>query len=239
MKKKSDDIAKVVGRVSRAGGPKGRKRRTNRAPNPNAVENDPPEAIAVREARCWELRLQFWTEPQIARELGISQPGVSKILKRVLRRHQMELGMSVQEHQIEQVHLLRAIARESWDAWIASKAGSKKVQRRTYEDQSTAPKVVASTADKPLSKALIKYGGKKFEQTVMSTEEAYGHAPYLAICIRALEDIRKITGADAPSKIKFEDARSMLAELTGTPLEQIPEGPEEDLRELPVQGSVS
>lgn len=239
MKKKPDDIVKVIGRVSRVGRPAGRKRRTNRAPNPNAVENDPPEMVALRETRVWELRLQFRTENQIAKELGISQPGVSKILKRVLRRHQMELGLSVQEHQIEQVHLLRAIAMEAWDAWLASKAGSKKIQKRTYVDQSEAPKLVG-TGEKPkLSTALIKYGGKKFEQTVMSTEEDHGHAPYLAICIRALQDIREITGANSPQPGALKDIRSMLSELTGAPLDQIPEGPAEDIRDLPVQGSVS
>jgi hypothetical protein len=172
----------------------------------------------------------------IARELGISQPGVSKILKRVLRRHQMELAMSVQEPKVEQIALLRSIAVEAWQAWHKSKGGTKSIQKRTYLDQSTAPRVIASGGEVKLSAALIKYGGKKFEQTVMSTEEDHGHAPYLAIVIRALEDIREITGANAPTKIKFEDARSMLAELTGAPIDLIPEGPAEDLRDLPVQG---
>lgn len=187
------------------------------------IEDDPAVVLA-REEKCWEMRCNFATESQIAKELGITQPGVSKMLKRIVKARQHELTHRVIDVQLLQIRQLTAIASEAWEAWQMSKSKRASLQKKTFVDQSTP--VPPQPGQKP-SKALIRYGGRKFEETVMRTQEEYGQPAYLALCLKALGDIRSITGADAPKVLTVKDARAMLHELTGTPMEDLPEGPEQ------------
>lgn len=190
---------------------------------------DAADQVLQREERAWEMRQEFASERTIAKELGVSQPAVSKMIKRVLARHQVALSMSVVEVQNTQLRMLSLIAEETWNAWIASKSKRGSVQKRVREDKTPEPPQAAGAAAS--SKALVKYGGRKFEETVLRTQDEHGQPAYLAVCLKALADIRSITGADSPRRLTVTDARTMLSQLTGTPVEQIPLGPEDMMLE--------
>src|SRR5438034_1332456 len=130
-----------------------------------------PTLIKERERLAWEMRLQFYTESRIGKELGISQPAVSKILKRLNQRDASELAASVIEIQKLQLQQLAHIADESFQAWANS------IQPR------------------PDVQGVLRRGD--------------GDPRYLVICMRALADIRKITGADAPRELTIRDTRKM------------------------------
>lgn len=198
-----------------------RKPRNRRSVN-SGPEYETEDQIHAREELVWKLRTSdFMTQQQIGTEVGVSQAAVSQILKRAAEKHRIQLATAVVTVQTEQLRMLSAIASEAWQAWRRSVARKKtSVQRRTYEDQTPMPA-------KP-SKAMVRYIGKRYVETIAKTNaEEDGNPHYLAIAIRALEDIRKITGADAPQKLTVTDARELLSKLTGVPQEALPSGPED------------
>lgn len=74
-----------------------------------------------REQRAWSLTLRGRTQDEVARELGISQPTVSKILARVEARVSADLASDAQNHRLRQSARLEYLYREAVDAWEFSK----------------------------------------------------------------------------------------------------------------------
>lgn len=138
-----------------------------------------------RERQAWSLTQRGRTQGEIATELGITQPSVSKILARLEQRVLGELAGSVQELELRQAARLEYLYREAVDAWESSKPlsavdGSAAAERRAPGDRRflaeartvladlrrlwglDAPvKVEAPSTDRPLLMA-------------MSDEELYG-----------------------------------------------------------------
>jgi predicted transcriptional regulator len=151
----------------------------------------PKEVTTEREKLVWSLRQQMWTQLRISKELKISQPAVNKILKRMTERFSAELMDDIIKVKIEQVAQHEFIADEYFQAWEKSKKRHKRDCSRS--------------------------GG--IENSFDETEESdqYGDPRYLAGAMKAKEEIRKILGADAPTKIDValpdvNDARQQLLE---------------------------
>src|SRR5205823_4360578 len=80
-----------------------------------------PETVRHREVVAWTSRKQGRTQGQIAEELGISQPAVSKILRRVDRRTLKRLERDVKLVKVKQAERLDELYQEAMWAWNDSK----------------------------------------------------------------------------------------------------------------------
>jgi predicted transcriptional regulator len=90
--------------------------------------------------QAWSLAQRGRTQGEIATELGITQPSVSKILARVEQRVLGELAASVQDRKLRHAVRLEYLCREAVDAWESSKRtsavdGSAVAERRATGDR--------------------------------------------------------------------------------------------------------
>ncbi len=134
------------------------------------------EVSRQRELDVWRLRQQGWTQEAIAAEIGVTQPAIQQILKRLTKRftkHNVEEIHHVKSQQIAQ---LEYIAYEAMLAWENSKEAAKIQRIKTSS------------------------GGKDNSEKVQELRDQDGDPRYLTVAMKAREDIRKILGADAPSK---------------------------------------
>ena len=74
-----------------------------------------------REMEAWKLRVSGLTQMQVAEQLGISQPAISKILARIGRRLNGEFIEEVLSVKLQQSAVLETIAGEALKAWEHSK----------------------------------------------------------------------------------------------------------------------
>lgn len=142
--------------------------------------NSIPKALIIeREKKVWHMRIRGATYERIAEELGITFGGVSRILSRLHERYKARNMDSMVKMRQEQIGELTNIADEAYAAWERSKK-TKVIKKK---------------------RAVGKDG--KFIGGMQSTEETYeqeGDPRYLQVYMKAKEDLRKITGADAPQK---------------------------------------
>ena len=106
----------------------------------------------------------------------------------------------VERQKAKQAARLEHLFAESRQAWEQSKADTKRRRQRV-----SAPSEGGS--------------GKNFAE--LTTENQHGDPRYLEECRKALADLRKLWGLDAPQKVDLRAARNPFAEL-----------PEAQLREL-------
>ncbi len=81
------------------------------------------EKTLHKEARAFQLRKMGWTQDRIAAEIGMTQQGVAKTLKRVTAKFYKDFMSDVKVIKEEQVAQLDQIADESMQAWYKSKVG--------------------------------------------------------------------------------------------------------------------
>jgi predicted transcriptional regulator len=145
------------------------------------VKQIPTEVTTEREIEIWSLRQRCWTQSRIAKQLGISQPAVNQVLKKLTHRYSKELLEDVIKVKTEQVQQLEVIAEEAMQAWERSKKKGKTVSTKRPLQADGSP--------------LSSLG----EQTEIISKQT-GDPRYLTAAMKAKEDIRKIIGADAPIK---------------------------------------
>ena len=139
---------------------------------------------------AWDLRQKMWTQERIAKHLGMSQTGVADLLKRIGADYRKNHLASVEAIKEQQISQLESIADESMQAWEKSKGEHKsKTLRQSISKDSSG-------------KTTKKDNGN----IVQSVEDQNGDPRYLTVAMKAKEDIRKIIGADAPTKIINEDS---------------------------------
>ena len=140
--------------------------------------HEPRVRVRSREMRALELSTQGWTQPQIAMELHITQPAVSKILRRVeeraLREQMAVVGRQKARHTLRLEHLYAEAIR----AWERSKVDTtRRRQRRTQ----------GTNGDATMAELVV--------------ENEHGDPRYLEEARKALADATKLWGLDAPQKI--------------------------------------
>ena len=143
---------------------------------------EPKEIRLQREADVWNLRRKGWTQERIAAELNITQGAVSKALKRVSAQVRADLMADVELVQTEQIAQLQHVAEEAFEAWERSKDSSKSLSKTTKPGR---------------------IGRGAHEETTMRVDDQYGDPRYLQTAMKALDDIRKITGANAPYELNL------------------------------------
>jgi len=201
--------------------------------------------IRSRETHAWAMRARGFSQVRIARELGLTQSGVSRLLRRVESRELRRMSKSIERIKAVQNAAFEAIIEESLEAWQRSKTPRKRAARKTSGD-----------------------GQGGADDAVETTEvvERDGDCSYLYAAMNAMGGQRSLWGLDvAPA---LQEPASSIARLAqdlfargssyeqrqaeqgqpGDPPEpvrpdpggvaEVPDGPEPVQRDDPVPGSL-
>jgi hypothetical protein len=120
------------------------------------------------------------TQHQIAASLGISQPAVSKIERRIEERLLADVAYRAERLRARQTLQLRYVYGEALDAWHASKAETVRRRQRRAEASGTSVGTIAEIV----------------------AENQHGDPRYLEIARKALSDLRAVWGVDAPARVE-------------------------------------
>jgi gas vesicle protein len=141
-----------------------------------------PKALSLeRKRQAWELHLQFYKHHEIAEKLNMKVSAVSRMLGRLNKQFKDKLQQDIEDVKYEQIARLEHIAREAFFAWERSK-----------EDYEILRKSTGLMNGEPVG---IGTAGKEIR-------DQYGDPRYLKEAREAMNEIRKIMGADAPLKIQ-------------------------------------
>ena len=138
---------------------------------------EPPVTRMRRDERILELALERWSQRQIAAEVGLTQGGVSKALRRIFTRRLATLTQEAEASRVKLVLLAERRARAAREGHARSQADVTTRRQR---------KVAA--------------GGGAAATTVveLDTQSAAGNPTYLAVEQRSDEFAAKLLGLDEP-----------------------------------------
>ena len=159
--------------------------------------HEPRARLISREHRAVELAIRGWTQAQIAADLGISQAAVSKLLKRVETRVLRETVDTLARHKVRQTQRLEHIVAESLQAWHASKSEHTRRRQRKIDR--------SGGADQTLAEIVV--------------DPRHGDPRYLDEARKALADVRKIWGLEAPQRVEVRPVRNPYEEWTDEALD--------------------
>jgi hypothetical protein len=140
--------------------------------------------------------LEGRTQHQIADALGISQPAVSKIVRRVEERLLADLAYKVDRQRARHTLRLEFIYQQAVHAWQCSKQELLRRRQRKTDGGSGDGTTVAE----------------------LMSENRFGDPRYLDEARKALADSRKLWGMDAPERMSIE-ASTPFASMTDEALE--------------------
>jgi predicted transcriptional regulator len=183
-----------------------------------------PEISKQREQQAWDLRTKCYTQVQIAARLGITQQAVSAILKRVSERATARLDEEILEKKVQQDASLMHIFCEALKEWEKSKKKAEKITTVEVPNPVAPPFSAAAgegptravpapeipvdpahaTAFKPAATAPRAAKRKVAGYIVIGLKREVvsrcGDPKYLEVAMKALADIRKLWGLDAPQR---------------------------------------
>lgn len=168
----------------------------------------PKEVLLERERRAWDLRQQGLTHERIAAELNLDRSTITKMLGRLSVRASKNMMEMVIEEKIGQIARLNHIVDEAMQAWERSKETAKTVRRQQADAAAQEEGDVEGSARK-----------KKVTTTTL-VQDQDGDPRYLDVAIKAMNEIRKILGLDAPAKNLNVD----LSTLTDEQLDRLVKG---------------
>jgi hypothetical protein len=143
-----------------------------------------------------ELVLDGCTQQQIAETVGISQPAVSKMVRRIEDKLTADLSYKAERQRARQTLRLEHIYGQAMHAWQDSKQeGLRRRQRKTEHD-----------------------GGPGSTVAELISENRHGDPRYLDEARKALTDLRKLWGVDAPERVSI-DASTLYASMSDVALE--------------------
>ncbi len=149
--------------------------------------HEPRTRIRTRERRAMELATVGWSQHQIAADLGISQAAISRILARIETRILRELAETVERQKARHTVRLEHLYAEAIRAWDQSKADT--TRRRQRKTQGGAGGAGATVAE-------------------IVVENQHGDPRYLNEARKALADLRKLWGLDAPQQLDVRATRN-------------------------------
>ena len=132
------------------------------------------------------------TQTEAAAELGVHANTLRRYWQRLARTLHTDLADHVAEVRVGQTVALRHVASEALTAWQGSRGEQVVVHRRETRDG-------------------------EYRETTTTT--SHGNAAYLTAAMKALEDVRKIWGADAPKQVVVD--AQVTATTPQAKLEQI------------------
>lgn len=134
--------------------------------------------IADRRTRVAALRLQGWTQTEIAEELGVSQPLICADIKEIDAEWRESRNSTTQDFKDRELAKIDNREREAWEAYWRSVG--------TIEKRTTKGK------------------GPDAEVTVVEEQQA-GDPQYLKVIEGCSKDRRALLGLDQPQKISPTD----------------------------------
>lgn len=157
---------------------------------------EPGPRVAARTRRAVDLAIEGWTQQEIAADLHVSQAAVSKIVRRADERALQDLSATVQRQKVRQTQRLERVIREATRAWEQSKGdATRRRQRKRERDGHGEPG-----------------GAETVAEVVVDTR--HGDPRYLDAIRKALADLRKVWGLDAPQQVDVQDRRRPFDHLT-------------------------
>jgi DNA-binding CsgD family transcriptional regulator len=141
---------------------------------------EPRARIRLRALQVLDLAVAGRSQHQIATSLGITQPAVSKILRRLEERLGADRAYQVDRQRAQQTLRLQHLYGESMAAWDRSKQDA--VRRRQRQSN----------------------GGNGHGATVAEivAENQHGDPRFLEVARKTLGDLRSVWGLDAPAVIQ-------------------------------------
>ncbi len=161
------------------------RRRTGR-PRGGKGGSEPRARIRLREIRVMEQILEGRTQHQIAESLDISQPAVSKIVRRMEERLLADVAFKVERQRASHTFRLEHLYAEAMRAWGQSKQDA--TRRRQRKSEGAGAKAGA--------------GGGTFAELV--SENRHGDPRFLDEARKTLVDLRKVWGVDAPERLAVQ-----------------------------------
>ena len=158
--------------------------------------HEPRRRVRLREAQVFDQVLEGRTQHQIAEALGISQPAVSEIARRVEERLLADLAYKADRQRARQTVRLEYLYGQAMEAWRASKQDGLRRRQRKTEHDSGAGSTVAE----------------------LISENRHGDPRYLDEARKALTDLRKLWGVDAPDRMAI-DTGSHFASMSDEALD--------------------
>lgn len=157
---------------------------------------EPPARIRARERRAVELAVLGFTQHEIAEQLEISQPAVSKLLARADERALADLTDRSERQKVRQTQRLERVFAESMRAWERSKVDTTKRRQR----QSARGAGTASVGNDTVAEVVV--------------ETKHGDPRYLETARKAMTDLRSIWGLNAPQQLDVSrsDPYALLTE---------------------------
>ena len=147
--------------------------------------HEPTARIRTRDARAMELATLGWSQQRIAADLGVSQAAVSKILKRVDERLLQDLRSTLERQKVRHTVRLEHLFTESIRAWDNSKADTTRRRQRKTDGTGTGQTVAE-----------------------LVVENRHGDPRYLNEARKAMADLRKLWGLDAPQQVDLQTPRN-------------------------------
>lgn len=138
--------------------------------------HEPRVRVRTREARALELATQGATQQEIARALGVTQPAVSKMLRRVEVNTWNELVRARGRHKVRTTLRLEFLFREAMHAWEQSKADATRRRQRKTQSGTHESATIAE----------------------LVTENQHGDPRYLEQARKTMADFTKLWGLDVP-----------------------------------------
>jgi hypothetical protein len=134
-----------------------------------------------------QMHVEGRSQHEIAAKLDVSQPAVSKTLKRIEDRYSAELGATFKRLRANQVLKLQNIYNESIKAWHRSlETGRVRRRQRKADGAGGAGQMVAEIV----------------------SENSHGDSRYLEAARRALADLRALQGLTPPIAVAVDVAAS-------------------------------
>ena len=137
---------------------------------------EPPAVRMRRDERILELALDRWSQRRIAAEVGLSQVGVLKALRRILREHVAAGQQDVEVYRVKLLLLAERRARAARDGHARS---TEDVTTRRQRKTTGADGTAATTAE-------------------LETQSSPGNPQYLAVEQRCDEFAAHLLGLDQP-----------------------------------------
>lgn len=144
-----------------------------------------------RRMQITELYLKGKTQGFIAELLGISQPMVSREIKKIIDLWQKSVWAGIDLLKREELARIEVMEKEAWEAWERSKTIPKRTRLKSYS---------------------ARYGSDKPNSQRMETteEESYGDPVFMQVIMGCWDRRCKILGLYAPTKISHvEDEESV------------------------------
>jgi Homeodomain-like domain len=143
---------------------------------------EPRARIRLREVKALQGLLDGHSQHEIARTLGVSQPAVSKMLKRIEERLLTDVAWRIERQRARQSLRLEFLYSEAIRAWRGSHDDALRRRQRKTDG----------------------VGGHTSTVAEVISENQHGDPRYLEEARRALADLRTLWGVDAPERLSVD-----------------------------------